>query len=139
MSVHLDNDVSHHLVDGQGEFLNIAVQLIDFGVAIVGRVCKLLQAAKLYDRHRHKPVSENSTVRMTVEGSPRQKSAMYCGKFTSFGNHLALHVVGDRNVRNAILTSHWGDALEWQSFSSPHPCQPCPVETIGWHGTKVEK
>ena len=82
-------------------------------MVIVSRIGELLQAAKLYDCHHHKPVSENSTVRMTVKGSPRQKSAMYCGNFTLFGDYLTLHAVGDHDIRNAILTSRQGDAPEW--------------------------
>ena len=138
VGVHRNDNVSHYLVDGQCEFIKIAVQLIDVGVVIVGRVCELLQATKLYDCHRHKPVSKNTTVRMRVEGSPRQKSALYCGKFTLFGDYFALHAMGDRDIRNAILTSRRGDAPEWQSFSSPCLCQPCSVETISWRGTKMK-
>ena len=77
-----NNDVSHYLVDGQLEFIKVAVQLVNVGVVIVHCICELLQAAKLYDCHRHKPVSENNTIRMTVRGSPRQKSAPYQRKFT---------------------------------------------------------
>ena len=138
VGVHRNDDVSHYLVDGQHEFIKVAVQLINVRVIIVSCICKLLQAAKLYDCHRHKLVSENTTVRMAVKGSPRQKSAPYCGKFTSFGDYFTLHAVGDRDIRNAILTSHWGDVPEWQSFSSPHLCQPCSVETISWRGTKMK-
>ena len=46
VGVHQNDDVSHYLVGGQHEFIKIAVQLINVGVVIVGRICELLQAAK---------------------------------------------------------------------------------------------
>ena len=138
VGIHQNDDVAHYLVDSQREFIKVAIQLINVGVVIVSHICELLQAAKLYDRHRHKPVSKNTTVRMTVQGSPRQKSALYCGKFTPFGDYSALHAVGSHDIRNPILKSRWGDAPGWQSFSSPRLCQPCSVETISWCGTKMK-
>ena len=44
VGIHRNNDVSHYLVDGQLEFIKIAVQLIDVGVVIVGRICEQLRA-----------------------------------------------------------------------------------------------
>ena len=35
MGVHRNDNVSHYLVDGQREFIKIAVQLIDVGMLIV--------------------------------------------------------------------------------------------------------
>ena len=86
VGVHRNDDVPHNLVDGKHELVEVAIQLVDICVVIVGHVCELLQATKLYDHHRHKPVSRNTTIRMIVGGSPRQKSAPYCGKFTPFGD-----------------------------------------------------
>ena len=138
VGVHRNDNVSHYLVDGQREFIKVAVQLVNVGMVIVGHVCELLQAAKLYDSHRHKPVSENNTIRMTVRGSPRQKSAPYRRKFTSFGDYPTLHAVGNSDIGNAILTSRRGDVPEWQSSFSPRLCQPCSVETISWCGAKMK-
>ena len=53
VGVHQNDDVSHYLVNGQREFIKVAIQLVNVGMVIVGHVCELLQATKLYDRHRH--------------------------------------------------------------------------------------
>ena len=49
VDIHRNDDVSHNLVDGKHELREVAIQLVDICVVIVGRICKLLQAAKLYD------------------------------------------------------------------------------------------
>ena len=86
VGVHQNDNVLHNLVDGKRELIEVAIQLVDICVVIGGHICELLQAAKLYDHHRHKPVRKNTTIRMIVRGSPRQKSAPYCRKFTPFGD-----------------------------------------------------
>ena len=47
VGIHRNNDVPHDLVDGKHKPMEVAIQLVNVSVIIVGRVCELLQAAKL--------------------------------------------------------------------------------------------
>ena len=70
VGIHRNDDVLHNLVHGKHELVEVAIQLVDICVVIVSCICELLQAAKLYDHHHHKPMSRNTTIRMIVGGSP---------------------------------------------------------------------
>ena len=70
VGVHQNDNVPHNLVDGKRELVEVAIQLVDICVVIVSCICELPQAAKLYDHHRDKPVSRNTTIRMIVRAPP---------------------------------------------------------------------
>ena len=71
VGIHRNDDVLHDLVNGERKLMEVAVQLVNVSVIIVGRVCELLQAAKLYDHHRHKPVSEKYNNKNDSRGLPQ--------------------------------------------------------------------
>ena len=139
VGVHQNDEVPHDLVDGKHKLMEVAIQLVNVSVIIVGNVCELLQAIKLYDHHHHKPVSEKYNNKNDSRGHPPDRSLL-C--IVEKSHRLAtsppcMWWVGDKRI--TILTSHQGDAPEWWSFSSLRLCWPCPVRTIGWCGTNNVK
>ena len=77
--IHQHDNVAHYLVNGECELIEVSVKLVYICMVIVGRVGELHQSAKLHNHHHHEPVSREHNISMKAEGSPRQKSALYCG------------------------------------------------------------
>ena len=71
VDVHRNDHVLHDLVDGERKLMEVAIQLVNVSVIIVGCVCDLLQTAKLYDHHCHKPVSEKYNNKNDSRGLPQ--------------------------------------------------------------------
>ena len=88
VGVHRNDDVPHDLVNGKHKLMEVAIQLVNVSVIIVSRVCKLLQAAKLYDHHRHKPVSEKYNNKSDSQGLPQTEVCSVLKK----SHHLATNL-----------------------------------------------
>ena len=71
VGIHRNDNVSHNLVDGERKLVEVAIQLVNVSVIIGGCICEFLQAAKLYDHHHHKPVSEKYNNKNDSRGLPQ--------------------------------------------------------------------
>ena len=69
--VHRHNDVLHDLFNGEGELVEVPIQLVYITVIFVSHISELIQATKLDEHHRHEPVGKEHSGKNDSRGLPQ--------------------------------------------------------------------